>query len=114
MLNLKVTKQRTHADVVNSQFHKSKSHYVSLQQRLSDTVNSATWKQALLVDAMGYFKTRFQSLKKWSTVALCRSEMAFLSKIEIDVTLQRLFDIEHACNIIDHFKNIMVMPICVY
>lgn len=114
MLNLKVTKQRTHADIVNSQFHKSKSHYVSLPQRLKDTVDGVEWKEALLTDAKEYFKARFQSLKKWSTVTLCQSVMSPLSKIEIDVTLQRLFDIEHACNIIDHFKNIMVMPICVY
>lgn len=114
MLNLKVAKQRTHADIVNSQFHKSKSHYVSLPQRLKDTVGLAGWKQELLDDAKEYFKARFQSLKTWSSVTLCRSEMALLSLIEIDVTLQRLFDIEHACNIIDHFKNIMVMPICVY
>ena len=109
-----LAKQRTHADMVNSQFHKSKSHYVSLEQRLNDTVNSDQWKQVLLNDAIGYFKSRFQTLKKWSSVTLCRSEMSVLSKIEIDVTLQRLFDIEHACNILDHFKNIMVMPICVY
>ena len=40
---------------------------------------------------------------------LCSSD-----KIEIDITLQRMLDIIHACNIIDHFKQIMVMPICVY
>lgn len=114
MMSLQTTKPRTHADMVNSQFHKSKSHYVSLPQRLKDTVDSADWKSVMLADAKEYFKSRFQTLKKWSSVTLCRSEMAFLSKIEIDVTLQRLFDIEHACNIIDHFKNIMVMPICVY
>jgi len=109
-----IVKPRSHADIVNSQFTKSKSHYVSLPERLKNTVDGVEWKQALLADAKEYFKARFQTLKKWSSVTLCRSEMAFMSKIEIDVTLQRLFDIEHACNIIDHFKNIMVMPICVY
>lgn len=111
----KIQKPRTYADIVNSQFHKSKSHYVTLAERLNNAVDTDEWKKALLDDAKEYFKSRLNKhIKKWSDVVLCRSEMTLMSKIEIDVTLQRLFDIEHACNILDHFKNIMVMPICVY
>jgi len=114
VLNLQITKPRTYADEVNSQFHKNESHYITIPERLKETIEKDEWRETLINDAKELFKNRFNKIKNWAQFALCTAVIAPLSKIEIDTTLQRMFDIEHACNIIDHFKSIMVMPICVY
>jgi hypothetical protein len=114
MLDLKITKTRSYADEVNSQFHKSESHYISIPDRLKETIEKDEWRESLVSDAKELFRRRFHSIKQWADFKLCKTILAPLALIDIDTTLQRMFDIEHAANIIDHFKSIMVMPICVY
>lgn len=111
MMNLQA--QQFYADKVNGQFHKSQSHYVGLAQRLRETINE-DWKQSVIDDAVEAFKNRFSHIKKWADFVFCRADQTTLDKIEIDITLQRMLDIIHCCNIMDAFKQIMVMPICVY
>lgn len=102
-----------YADKVNGQFHKNKSHYISLAKRLNDAVNEP-WKQTILNDAVVNFKSKNPNIKKWKDFTFCAAQITTLDKIEIDITLQRMLDLIHDCNIIDHFKQLMVMPICVY
>lgn len=116
MMQLMSVPQTTviYADTVNQQFHKSKSHYVSLRQRLDDNIQSDAYKQQVLADAILNFKTNFPNIKSWIDLQLCKGESTTLDKIEIDITLQRMLDIMHSINIVDHFKQLFVMPIQVY
>jgi len=103
-----------YADTVNGQFHKSQSHYVGLAQRLRETLNGEFWKESALEDAMLNFKLNHPNVKRWSDLVFCRAQRCTLAEIDIDITLQRLFDLMHGCNILDAFKQLLVMPICVY
>ena len=114
MMNLQTTQTQFYADKVNSQFHKQQSHYVGLAQRIRESISGEAWKQSVIDDAIDSFKEKFSHITKWADFTFCKSGVTTLDKIEIDITLQRMLDIIHACNIIDHFKQIMVMPICVY
>jgi len=103
-----------YADQVNAQFHKSESQYVSVGQRLSNTIGSDSFNTALVNDAVDEFKIRNPNIKKWSDISLCEPAITTLDKIDIDITLQRLLELIHACRIMDNFKQILVQPICVY
>ena len=114
MMQLQAAQPQYYADKVNAQFHKNKSHYVGLAQRLRETINNESWKQAILDEAIEEFKSKFASIQNWTDFTFCEAQTTTLDKIEIDITLQRMLDLIHACNILDGFKQIMVMPICVY
>lgn len=103
-----------YADKVNGQFHKSQSHYVGLAQRLRESINYETWKQDTIDDAIENFKLLNPKIKKWDDLVFCEAQACTLDEIDIDITLQRLLDLMHGCNIIDAFKQLLVMPICVY
>ena len=113
MLNLQVQNTTCYADVVNKQFDKSKSQYVDLETRINDAVKDK-WKKIILTNAMKSFRNNNPHIKKWKDITLCRALTTTLSTIDIDITLQRLLDLIHACNILSNFKQIVVMPICVY
>jgi hypothetical protein len=102
-----------YSDKVNAQFHKSESHYVNLAERLREAVTES-WQEITLDDALDRFKNRYPSLKSWNDFEFCEAQSATLDQIEIDVTMQRLFDLIHGCRIIDAFRQLMVMPIRVY
>lgn len=103
-----------YADKVNNQFHKSQSHYVGLAQRLRETIGGESWKETILEDAIENFKINHSNVKRWSDLVFCRAQRCTLAEIDIDITLQRLYDLIHGCNILDAFKQLLVMPICVY
>jgi hypothetical protein len=100
--------------LVNSQFNNKASIYVDLGTRLTSQISTARWKQRRLQSAIQEFKLRNPTLTKWSDLKLCESQSITLDKIVIDVTMQRLLDIEHLCKIIEEFDDILVMPISVY
>jgi hypothetical protein len=114
MIALQTAQHQFYADTVNNQFHKNQSHYVGLAQRLRESVNGEPWKQTILDEAIDEFKSKFAQIEKWEDFIFCRADETTLDKIEIDITLQRVFDLIHACNIMGGFKQLMVMPICVY
>jgi hypothetical protein len=103
-----------YADQVNSQFSKNKSQYVGLGKRLSDTIANKSFNSAIINDAVDEFKIRNPEFKKWEDLELCEPGETTLDKIDIDITLQRLLELIHVCNIMDSFKQILVQPICVY
>ena len=105
--------QQFYADKVNAQFHKSQSHYVGLDARFKSALNES-WKETILNDAIENFKKKNSNVKDWNDFTFCSANVTTLDKIEIDVTLQRMLDLIHCCNIIDRFKQLLVMPICVY
>lgn len=113
-MTLQLQTQQFYADQVNGQFHKSQSHYVSLAQRLRESINGENWKQTVLDDAIDNFKNKNPNVTQWSHFTFCSANKTTLDKIQIDITLQRMLDLIHSCNILDHFKQLLVMPICVY
>jgi hypothetical protein len=103
-----------YADTVNQQFHKKASQYVSIPQRLKQTVAGQSYYQTLVSQAVLEFRRRNPQIAKWTDIKLCRPGTTTLDKIVIDITLQRMLDIIHALGILDGFKQIRVMPISVY
>jgi hypothetical protein len=114
MLNVQIQEREFYADKVNGQFHKSQSHYVNLAQRLRESINEESWKEMTLANSVEVFKQNNPNKKTWEDFTFCQSVSTTLDKIDIDITLQRLLDLIHGCNIIDHFSQVQVMPICVY
>lgn len=107
--------QLLYADTVNSRFHKSQSHYVGLAERFNSSVTEIEhWKHLTLEDAVDEFQIKNPHIKSWNDIQLCSAETTTLDLIDIDVTLQRLYNFTHGCNILSNFKQIFVMPICVY
>lgn len=106
--------QTSYADKINQQFYKSKSHYVSLEKRLIDSVDTDKYKKAIITAAVDEFRVRNPHIANWEDFTFCRCETTTLDKIVIDVTLQRMLNVVHSCNIMDKFKQIRVMPISVY
>jgi hypothetical protein len=103
-----------YADAVNQQFYKSKSQYVSIPQRVKQTIGNSSYHQAVIDDSVDEFKRRNPNIKAWSDLVLCSAQSTTLDKIVIDITLQRMLMIFHATNIMDHFQQLRVMPISVY
>jgi len=113
MSEAQIQEKQFYADKVNAQFHKSESHYVNLAQRLREAVTES-WQEITLDDAVDGFKQRYPNLKSWDEFDFCEARSTTLDQIDIDVTMQRLYDFSHGCDIIDGFRQLLVMPIRVY
>lgn len=108
-----VTSTSTYADTVNEQFNKNQSHYVSIRRRLKDGLKE-DWVKSIVESSEDEFRRRFPSVKSWKDLTLCRALTTTIDKIEIDTTLQRLWNAIHSANIIRKFRPMEVMPISVY
>lgn len=104
----------TYASKVNSRFHKSQSHYVDIPTRLKEALAHAGWRGQVVGQAAKEFEIRNPNIKSINNIKLCSALKSTLDKIIIDVTLQRDLDIKHLADILTKFKQILVMPICVY
>jgi hypothetical protein len=111
---LVATQPLVYADEINQQFYKSKSQYVDLATRLTNTIGNDNFRQSLVDSSIEEFTNRNPKLKTWSSFKFCRSEKTTLDKIVIDITLQRMLMLLHATGILDKFQQIRVMPISVY
>jgi hypothetical protein len=114
MLSLQIVKPRTYADQVNQQFDKSESQYVSIGERLDSSTQNSSWQQQALQSSMNEFRLRNPQIQDWSHLTFCKALKCSISDIAIDVTLQRKFDFDHCCMILDNFDQLLVMPISVY
>lgn len=116
MMNLMTTTATIplYADKINQQFYKTKSHYVTLKERLRSVVSNETYLQSVLDDSIEDFKERNPQYKKWSDITLCSAQTTTLDKIAIDTTLQRLLVFFWAMSILDSFWEIQAEPIRVY
>lgn len=106
--------QTSYAETVNKQFYKSKSQYVSLDKRLTETIANNNYRKSVIGASVDEFIVRNPQFSKWEDFTFCRCEKTTLDKIVIDITLQRMLNIMHACGILDKFQQIRVMPISVY
>jgi hypothetical protein len=102
----------SYADTVNKQYKVTTSHFISLRERLSESVAAGT---ELMLDGMvAEFKRRHKSWKKYTDLNLCRAIMVPMDKILIDTTMQRKVNFKHILNILQYFEETMVMAIQVY
>tara|TARA_B000000609_G_C24178854_1_gene356208 strand:- start:303 stop:1451 length:1149 start_codon:yes stop_codon:yes gene_type:complete len=104
----------THADKVNRQYNQTQSNFVTLQDRLNESLALNPVFKNMLIGVVDEFKRRNKQWKKLSDIALCTSVDATLDQILIDTTMQRQLNFRHIVNILSAFKNTMVMPIQVY
>ncbi len=103
---------KTYAQKANEFYNQKASHFISLRERLNESLTDFFDYQ--LEGAIAEFKRRMTALKKFSDMGLCKSIMVPMDKILIDTTMQRQVNIRHVVNIIKHFRETMVMAIQVY
>jgi hypothetical protein len=109
----KSNKHNAVAKEVNAQFYKNESHYVTVKERLEESLKT-NWDKERCKFAVSNFKSRHPDIVNWNDIDLCESRSAKLSDILIDTTLQRLLNVKHFTDILSNFDQIRVMPIQVY
>lgn len=112
-MNIQTINTQTYAELVNSQFNKSTSHYVSIETRLKDTIGNNVYMNRFLDQTMANFSLNNLG-KQWEDFKFCKTAYTTVSRLAIDTTLQRFLILTHCADIINNFKQIMVMPISVY
>jgi hypothetical protein len=103
-----------YASQVNKRFHKSQSQYVDIATRLAEAIKHAGWRAGTVSQAAKEFAVRNKSIQNKKNIKLCSAQIARMNQIVIDITLQRELSIQHLVSILTKFKQILVMPICVY
>ena len=118
MINLQILPRTpintTYASRINSRFHKSQSQYVNIADRLAEAIKQAGWRAGTVNQAAKEFTVRNKNIQSAKHIKLCSAQKTMMDKIVIDITLQRELSIEHLVSILTKFKQILVMPICVY
>ena len=106
--------QKTHAQIINEQYLKSDSHFVTLQERLAEALKTAPLFVGLLTGVIDEFKRRHKDWTTFTDLLLCKAIMVPMDKILIDTTMQRSLNLRHVLNILQHFRSTMTMAIQVY
>jgi hypothetical protein len=106
--------QKTHAQIINEQYLKSDSHFVTLQERLAEALKTSTLYVGLLTGVVDEFKRRHKDWTTFTDLLLCKAIMVPMDKILIDTTMQRSLNLRHVLNILQHFRSTMTMAIQVY
>jgi len=101
-----------YATKVNAEYRHSESHFVSLRERLQESLSGSN--EFMLNAMISEFKRRFKQWTKFEDMSLCKAIMVSMDKILIDTTMQRAVNFTHILNILNHFKETMVMAIQVY
>ena len=104
----------SHAQTINGRYLKSTSHFVTLQQRLSDALKSAPVFVNMLTAMVDEYKRRHANWLKFADLNLCKAIMVTMDKILIDTTMQRSLNLRHVLSILQHFRSTMTMAIQVY
>ena len=105
---------KSHAELINEQYLKSDSHFVTLRERLADALKTSIIYDGLLTGVVDEFKRRNKNWKTFTDLALCKAIMVPMDKILIDTTMQRSLNMRHVLNILQHFRSTMTMAIQVY
>jgi len=77
---------KTHAQTINEQYLKSDSHFVTLQERLSEALKTAPLFVGLLTGVVDEFKRRHKDWTTFTDLLLCKAIMVPMDKILIDTT----------------------------
>lgn len=104
----------TYATRVNKEYESSESNFVTLQQRLNEALSKAPHFKVQLDQAIEEFQRRHPEWEQFADINLCKGLETSLDKILIDASMQRQPNFRHILNIIDNFRETMVMAIQVY
>lgn len=104
----------THAQRINQQYLQPESHFVSLQERLSDALAQSPIFVNQLTAMIDEFKRRYKGWTKFKDLELCKAIQVPMDKILIDTTMQRSLNLRHVLKILQYFKSTMAMAIQVY
>lgn len=103
---------KTYADQVNSFFNKKESHFVTLRERLNESLSKLYEYQ--LEGVLAEFKRKRPALTEYQQLQLCKAITTTMDRILIDTTMQRHVNFPHLLKITQNFKETMVMAIQVY
>jgi hypothetical protein len=101
-----------YAKKINDEYRHSESHFISLRERLQESLQGQN--EFALTAVVAEFKRRFKQWTKFEDMSLCRAIMVPMDKILIDTTMQRAVNFLHILNIMNSFKETMIMAIQVY
>jgi hypothetical protein len=104
----------SYATRVNKEYESSESNFVTLQQRLNEALDKAPHFKVQLDQAVDEFKRRNPKWEKFADINLCKGLETSLNYILIDASMQRQPNIRHIINIINNFRETMVMSLQVY
>lgn len=104
----------SYAEQFNAQYAKSDSHFVDLAERFNSFCDESEAIEFRMMSRE--FRRRHPEFKEIQDIKkrLCRGMQGKLSQIEIDVTMQRLLNLNHVLKMLANFKATKVMPIQVY
>lgn len=105
---------KSHAQIINDQYLKSQSHYVTLQERLKEALATSPVFVGQLTAMVDEFKRRNSVWKRFADLHLCKAIQVPMDKILIDTTLQRSLNLRHVLKILQYFRSTMSMAIQVY
>lgn len=119
MLSFQTQSESRYCDVVNSRYKVNASSFLSLKDRLNQSLSSLPLgvqkvKRYMLSEAIAEFQRRFSSVTKFKQLRLCKSQKAKLRQILIDDTMQRKLDIDWVIRILSEFNEFQIQPVQVY
>ena len=91
---------KTHAELINEQYLKSDSHFVTLRERLADTLKTSIINVGLLTGVVDEFKRRNKQWKTFVDLALCKAIMVPMDKILIDTTMLKQWAVKSSIMLI--------------
>jgi len=114
MRQRRIKMSTSYATRVNKEYETSASNFVTLQQRLNEALAKAPFFEAQLDQMVAEFKRNNTQWKKFWDLQLCKAQTVSLNDIMIDASMQRQPNMRHILNIIQEFRETMVMAIQVY
>lgn len=106
--------EQSYATRVNKEYETSASNFVTLQERLNEALLKAPFFATQLDQMVSDFKRKNNQWKKFSDLQICKAQMTTLDKVLIDTSMQRQPNIRHILEILQNFRETMVMAIQVY
>lgn len=105
---------KSYADKFNAQYAKNDSHFVDLATRFAQFCDESKAIEFRMMSRE--FRRRNPHFKSIRDIEkkLCCAAKGFLSQIEIDITMQRLLNLEHVLDKFENFKVSKVDAIRVY
>lgn len=119
---IRALKSNSYAFGRNAKFKNTSSHFITLVDRLNDTINNlppraqANWK-ASLKKAIQAFKKNYPHVKDFANrqaFPLCQSTDIYLMEVLIDTTMQREPDLNWLLKIITNFRAYQAQPMQVF
>jgi hypothetical protein len=118
-IKLVTAQATTYAAQQNARYNHTGSIYVTLNQRFNQTISNlpamkATGIRAQINAACKEFQRRYPHVKKLSDLNLADARSISLSRILIDITIQRLLDLSWVVTILKNFREVQADPIKLY